>query len=306
MAILSSVGRHEPTGLQYLVAEGLLHHDCAKADYEWFQTITKDPEAIVEEVLRVGSSVVWSRNGKIIRVFSLNIEDEKVLHALVAYFPIIPTIDRRFDTNKSSRSEHLEPALVVVLQTQIHVFTLSGGFHVIPLNFRVTRAVAGPVGVLLQSGLKPESIANSGRAPEARWERVGLQPSKASFLFPSHSIREGRDHVRQSRQPTYCLPDVLSDIGVITTQHSRRYSNLDELPLLSSSEQLMYASNKNELLDDTLLDVKDVALAVTKNATTGLITIWQIQHRGSAASPVKARVDPPQQRNASHGHESRP
>ena len=89
MASVTSLGIHKPTGLSYLVAEGILPSDPAEDLYQW-QTISQSQghDSLDEdELISTDYCVVWSQRGVIQRAFRFEIEEETVTQAILTRFP---------------------------------------------------------------------------------------------------------------------------------------------------------------------------------------------------------------------------
>ena len=88
MASVISLGSHQPTGLSYLVAEGILPSDPAEDLYHW-QTISQGQghgSSDEEELINTKYCVIWSKRGVIQRVFRFEIEGEAVTQAILTRF----------------------------------------------------------------------------------------------------------------------------------------------------------------------------------------------------------------------------
>lgn len=272
MATLQSLGLHEPTGLDYLISEGLLPANANHEDYEWSQGLYVDNlgATATEEVLRTDTCVVWSRHGIIKRVFNLDIEAENISHAFPTCFRSTPNTTK---ANAKSADEPLdqrnEPALVVVLKTQAHVFCLSGATHVIPLSFEVSRAYPCLYGFLLQP-----AASNKPYGPGSR-TKVSKQPT-SSRSFLGHDLQEDIERLANNsgKQATFCIVDLLSDIGLVAVNYNKRSKDTSQYSLLSADEEILYVSTEAHLHLNAL---KDICVAVTFNKTTHTITIWHVQ-----------------------------
>ncbi|EAW09187.1 anaphase promoting complex subunit 1 [Aspergillus clavatus NRRL 1] len=89
MACVRSLGRHEPSAVPFLVAEGLLPPDPSSDQYTWHTTIDEGPNGPVDdELVWTTSCVVWSQAGVVKRVFRVDIEREEVKHALFTNFSV--------------------------------------------------------------------------------------------------------------------------------------------------------------------------------------------------------------------------
>ncbi|PSN62525.1 negative regulator of mitosis [Corynespora cassiicola Philippines] len=190
MASLRSVGVHKPAALQYLIAESILSEDSTEQDCTWETSTDGSPDAPVDEIVTTEYHVVWSRSGVVRKVFNFEIEQEKVIQALLTWFPVeepsvfasqtsdVPGGSTEFGRGDQSGTyltqgtqpaadpttpadtlhsafERKSRALVVFLKSQAHVFFLSGATHVINLPFEVDRAFAAARGVVVQRKLAP-------------------------------------------------------------------------------------------------------------------------------------------------------
>lgn len=174
MASVTSLGLHRPTGLSYLIQEGLLPTDPPPDAYKW-DAVNCEREGVAEddEIVRTDTCVVWSTGGVVQKSFRFEVEDEPVTRALLTYFPAhgdnrsrkrsgeAKSGNKRApsdnDHNGRERIQSKDPAtrkkskaLVVFLRTQAHVFFLSGTSHVIHLPFEVEHVSAAPYGLIIQ------------------------------------------------------------------------------------------------------------------------------------------------------------
>jgi anaphase-promoting complex subunit 1 len=178
MASLRSIGVHKPAALQYLVSESILTSDSTERDYVW-DTYTDDTyDGPADEVVTTEYHVVWSRGGIVRKAFNFEIEKQKVIQALLTWFPVEVTSDASpgaaehhgHDPSKSFLTQGTQPAtdpnapvdntpptkevqaraLVVFLRSQAHVFFLSGTTHIVNLPFEVDRAFPAARGVVVQ------------------------------------------------------------------------------------------------------------------------------------------------------------
>lgn len=278
MATLLSLGLHEPNGLQYLISEGLLPVNANQGDYKWHQELYFDDDGAlaIEEVLRTDTCVVWSRHGIIKRVFNLDIEAEQILHAFPTSFSSVSTRERTHNVPEDKvDSPQKDAALVVVLKTQAHIFCLSGATHVIPLSFEVARAFPSLHGCLLQPSAKSKPYGQS-TIPE-RAENLTLQNRQGtsrSFLEAEWQENIEKSTKQSKRQPTFCITDLLSDIGLVAVSYSRRSKDIADRPPLPADEEILYVSTAAHLHSDAL---KHASVAVTINRTTFTLTIWHVQ-----------------------------
>ena len=89
MANVVSLGVHTPSALPFLVAEGILSEDASPDQYQWhvYEDDTdnfSDPK--VDEVVSTDYCVVWSRGGVVQKVFTFEVEEQKVSHVVLTWF----------------------------------------------------------------------------------------------------------------------------------------------------------------------------------------------------------------------------
>ena len=196
MASLRSIGVHKPAALQYLIAESILSSDSTERDYVW-DTYTDDTsDSPTDEVVTTEYHVVWSRGGIVRKVFNFEIEKQKVIQALLTWFPVEVTSDTAagaascsaIDPSKSFLTQGTQPAtdpnapvdntpattevraraLVVLLKSQAHVFFLSGTTHIVNLPFEVDRAFPAARGIVVQRKIVAlQPVAPSPKLPTA-------------------------------------------------------------------------------------------------------------------------------------------
>src|SRR5690242_564622 len=192
MASLRSTGVHKPAALQYLVAESILSDDCTERDYVWDTYADENPEGPTDEVVTTEYHVVWSRGGIVRKVFNFEIEKEKVIQALLTWFPLEgssegvaeqksnqhpksfltqgtqPATDPKTAADEASDViETRARALVVFLRSKAHIFFLSGTTHIVNLPFEVDRAFPAARGVVVQRKIAPLQAPPSPQMPMA-------------------------------------------------------------------------------------------------------------------------------------------
>lgn len=177
MASLRSIGVHKPAALQYLIAEAILSADSTERDYVWDTYPDDTSDGPTDEVVTTEYHVVWSRGGIVRKVFNFEIEKQKVIQALLTWFPVEVASDASAATEhnggdqaKSFLTQGTQPAtdpsapvdntppttevqaraLVVFLRSQAHVFFLSGTTHIVNLPFEVDIAFPAARGVVVQ------------------------------------------------------------------------------------------------------------------------------------------------------------
>ncbi|GME22123.1 20s cyclosome subunit (apc1) [Neofusicoccum parvum] len=183
MASVRSLGVRTPAALPYLVQEGILPADAPPDACTWS---TYSDDGGEEEVTATEHCVVWSRGGIIRKVYNFEVEQEKVLEAVLTWFPSDEATALR-NTTQDLRQDHgpgtlfakdrvrepgypaheekgssrrsppdappekLSRALVVFLKTQAHVFFLAGSSHVVNLPFEPGRTKASAEFLLLSA-----------------------------------------------------------------------------------------------------------------------------------------------------------
>lgn len=189
MASLRSIGVHKPAALQYLVAESVLSEDSTERDYVWDTYADEDSGGPTDEVVTTEYHVVWSRGGIVRKVFNFEIEKEKVIQALLTWFPLEessegvaehssneransfltqgtqPATDPKATADEASDVvETRARALVVFLRSKAHIFFLSGTTHIVNLAFEVDRAFPAARGVVVQRKIAP--LAQPSSSPQ--------------------------------------------------------------------------------------------------------------------------------------------
>lgn len=199
MASLRSIGVHKPAALQYLVAEAILSDDTTERDYVWDTYADESPDGPADELVTTEHHVVWSRGGIVRKVFNFEIEKQKVLQALLTWFPVEVASNTSSeasgaseysgsDQSKSFLTQGTQPAadpsapaeptppttegraraLVVFLKSQAHIFFLSGTTHIVNLPFEVDKAFPAARGVVVQRKIAPVlPVAPSPHIPSA-------------------------------------------------------------------------------------------------------------------------------------------
>ncbi|KAJ4290939.1 Anaphase-promoting complex subunit 1 [Kalmusia sp. IMI 367209] len=224
MAALHSFGVRKPAALHYLIAESILTEDSTERDYVW-DTYPEGTDATEDEVVATAYHVVWSRGGLVRKAYNFEIEKERVVQALLTWFPTEepasaasqspgrsmavdstwsyltqgtqPTTDPNAPTDQAPRTvEGRSRALVVFLKSQAHVFFLSGATHVVNLPFEVERAFPAARGVVLQRKIAPPpAIPASPQMPSVPPNSFLSNPQ--SFLSQNPSQSFGQPFRRQ-------------------------------------------------------------------------------------------------------------
>lgn len=213
-------------------------------------------------------------------------------------------------------------ALVIVLKTEAHVFFLSETSHIVHLPFEVDAIFPCIYGLLLQRKLPEEdtvpptpqvpSVPNNSFAfsqatfssptskPQA-YQTLADVPSAQNHDSPIVPLLKGllqrsaqAPHISLPR--LFCLTDPLTEIGTVATDvgpiikrtGKRSSQSTSAFGTLRSKENLLYVSPRDELSQRASdLSVRGpLALAVTENHETGILSIWIVRYadRGAASS----------------------
>ncbi|CAK7270437.1 Anaphase-promoting complex subunit 1 [Sporothrix epigloea] len=293
MASVTSLGVHEPAGLRFAIAESLLPPNPAPELYEWktFSDTNGD-----DELLITATTIIWSRGGEVGRCLRFNMENEPISTALLAYFPtseddVHPTegeaANGYFTTNeartrKKRESPSLAKSLVVFLKTQAHVYTFSGGDHVLHMPFEVDTAIAAPCGVIIQRKSKADTTVPVAikfpRAPPNSFLSAQILPTSSTnsatpmgasvSQFSTASLGKPRQlpsRLGSTLETVWstpfeaggdlgwprlvCLTDPMSEIGLIVTQPENpgkeRYprTGSSRTPFLDPAEEILHVES---------------------------------------------------------------
>lgn len=329
MATVRSLGVHEPAALSYLVAEGILPPDPPRSLYKWrvdAVNLDSTTESVEEEVLATDTCAVWSRAGVVKRVYNLDIEGERVLQAFTTLFPRtrrksasqkphgkdFPEPDKATksgtvvfedvpatgaqSSDQIVQKETLERALVVLLKNQVHVFLLSGDSHVIPLSFEAEDAFPAPRGFLIQRSLSKNEL--HGQSVQAQSTVPIVDRSLHNLPFSFQRLLVGQPKQKESKPRLFCFSGVLDEVGlvVVRTAEKPRSNALDTYSsLLSSDEDLIYISSRDELGGKTEDSDCPLCLVVTKNKQSQKLTLWHATYLASGDSeprPKRRKLEP--------------
>ncbi|KAH7138253.1 negative regulator of mitosis [Dendryphion nanum] len=302
MAALRSIGLHKPAALQYLIAEGILNNDSTEIDYTWDNYTDGGQDAITDEVLTTQHHVVWSRGGVVRKMFNFEMEQEKVIQALLTWFPTQELVaagsqaserGTEYSGNKTSEtflfqgtqpaadpnvSSYQTPrtvegrtrALVVFLKSQAHVFLLSGSTHIVNLPFEVDKAFPASRGVVLQRKIPHMgTFASTPQLPSAPPNSF-LTNNGPSFLSQPFGHSFNQPSRRQG-----------SSLGATRQNRSNKSTSamfLDELvmrPAVPSTDGLPRLFS----FTDPLSELGLVVNVVTGNERGGLLTTLGSGHR---------------------------
>ncbi|KAM0716993.1 hypothetical protein Q7P37_006845 [Cladosporium fusiforme] len=213
MADVTSLGVHTPTGLPYLINEGILPADPAKDLYHWeTYAFSGQHGSVEEEVVATKDCVVWSQNGLVRTAYRFELEGEHIRQALLTRFPkedgklhtgssdlkepagssgksagtslapLLVTKTKNTKRDEHASSEDTSRALVVLLKTKAHIYFLSGSHHIVDLPFEIESAFAAPRGLVLQKKINRKTSSNQSspkypRAPNNSFFSSQVQPS---------------------------------------------------------------------------------------------------------------------------------
>lgn len=229
MASLRSIGVHKPAALHYLVRECILTNDSTERDYVWDTYTDETPDGPTDELVTTDHHVVWSRGGVIRKVFNFEVEKEKVVQALLTWFPVEEASHAANDAiggaaeysgsdqSKSFLTQGTQPAtdpnapvdttpptvevrsraLVVFLRSQAHVFFLSGTTHIVNLPFEVDKAFPAARGVVVQRKMAPlRPVPSSPQMPSA--PPNSFLTNNQSFMSQTFSQSFSVPHLRHA------------------------------------------------------------------------------------------------------------
>ena len=285
MASIQSHGLYEPTGLPYLIAEGILPPDPPPEAYTWqfYLAPAEDGSGLVEEeILTAQSCVIWSRCGTIKRVLNLNVEKESVLEAFVTSFET-PGEGREAEELLTSSKVRKEQALVVILKSQAHVLLLSGDTHVLPLPFEVESSFPCPYGFVLQRKLGSDeqntdeaSFHHDLSTINESQDTLRTNSNRPSLLLPEASQAAFRLRQDEKGMPrTYSCTGIMSELGLVVCGSSSKPTALDDCPPIPLDEEIIYVSGHDELFSFKP-EHTPLCIAVSRNATTGKIAVWHV------------------------------
>lgn len=313
MASVTSLGLHQPSGLHHAIEEQILPENPSPSLYRW--SIHPDDQSsngVEDELLVTETAVIWSRGRILCKTFKFDLEKERIIQALLAYFPVSDdqgsksnTVEK--DSTKkapSSQKPALQRALVVFLKTQAHVYFLSGTNHVVHMPFEVELACAGPVGVLIQRKQKPDNSAPVNlkfpRVPTTSF--ISSQLTEFDDFQRSFSLEGGHEKPKPftlglnstleelfdspASQPTWprivSLTDPLQELGLVVTDAEQQQPKPKlrgpgrNSNLLDPAEELLHIENIR--LPGTNFQGEDLIIAVTVNREANLYSIWRIKY----------------------------
>lgn len=311
MASVTSLGLHQPTGLEYAIQEGLLPPDPPSTSYSWHNHISGDANSLADddELLVTPRCVIWSRGGILRKSYKFDLENEPVTQALLTQFPSdgpLNAKDRK--SGQHTKSNTKSTALVVFLKTQAHVYFLSGTSHVIHLPFEVESATSAPNGLIIQRKLRLDNLVSRSlkfpRVPPNSFVSSQPQPwSASSSQLSTFSIADLGDPMQMPLPPNFTLKDIwappslkndskwprlfslsdpLAEMGLVVAQINksenrghRRAST--KVTALDAAEEILHVSRPGEFTQDT---EHPLVLALTFNRETSMYSVWKLDYVG--------------------------
>lgn len=324
MAAVTSLGLHQPTGLQYAIQERLLPADAPSTSYTWHNHFEYDADlhSNDDELLVTSRCVIWSRGGVFRKSYKFDLEKEPVTQALMTTFPSVGPLAAK-DRKSHPYTKHANArstAIVVFLKTQAHVYFLSGTSHVIHLPFEVESAFAAPNGLIIQRKLRvdnlvaaslkfprvpPNSFVSSQPQP---WSAASSQQSTFSIadlgspkqmpLPPKSTLKDLWDPPalkNDSNWPRlFSLSDPLAEMGLVVAQilkpegRGHRRSST-KIMTLDTAEEILHVSRRGDISPG--YSDNSIVLVLTLNRETSMYTVWKLSYVGQeSGSHDKQRV----------------
>lgn len=316
MASVTSLGLHQPTGLQHAIQERFLPPEPPSTSYEWHNHFDSNADSSSEddELLVTPRCVIWSRGGVFRKSYNFDLEKEEVTQALLTTFPSVGPLaaKERKATQKKGNANQREAAIVVFLKTQAHVYFLSGTSHVIHLPFEVETASAAPNGLIIQRKLRVDNLVpaslNFPKVPPnsfvssqpKSWSAASSQLSTFSIAdlgapkqmaMPHSTLKDMWDPPalkNDSNWPRlFSLSDPLAEIGLVVAKpvkspnRGHRGSSV-KAAALDTAEEILHVSRRDEFSPK---DSKDpLILALTLNRETSMYTVWKVAYTGEESS----------------------
>lgn len=323
MASVTSLGLHQPSGLQHAVEENILPLNAPSDSYRWIIEANKDGNLnLDDELLITKTAVIWSRGSVVCKTFRFDQEKEDIITAFFAYFPSPGESKQHSESNKrqpttTTAKPSTQKSLIVFLKAQAHVYYLSGTSHVVHMPFEIEAACAGPIGVLIQRKLKS---ANASPA-DLRFPRVTtpsfissqvteLGSSQQSFSFEASQATSGPNIIANTTlqqllddttpDPTSQWPRIVSltdpflEVGlVVTDTEAPSKLKLGKQRKLSSflepNEELLHVE-QIPLSAKAFMD-EELVIGITANRDTNTYTIWRLKYLAHDDPFIRKRKD---------------
>ena len=311
MASVTSLGLHQPAGLQHAIQEQLLPNDADATSCTWHSTWDIDDKAgiIDDELLVTPRCVIWSRGGVFRKSYNFDLENEPVTQALLTSFPTVDPLLAKDGGRKgyTDGASTKSVAMVVFLKTQAHIYFLSGTNHVIHLPFEVESAFAAPQGIIIQRKFRVDSLVSASlkfpKVPASSfvsnhpqpWSAATSQRSTFSIadlnaprpmpLPVMSTFKDTWDPPALKDDSTwprlFSLSDPLSEMGLVVAEPSksenpRRRRSSAKFKSLDTSEEILYVSRRNEVSFANKQEA--LTIAVTFNQITSTYTVWRMSY----------------------------
>ena len=298
MASIQSHGLHEPSALQYLIAEGILPPEHSPEAYTWRSYLSPDedgPGLVQEEILIARECVVWSRCGIVKRVLHVDAEDGNILTAFTTSFETSSEANVSDNAPGGSKARR-EKALVVVLKSQAHLLVLSGDSHILPLPFEVQSAYPCPYGFIVQRKLSSDekdaeetSFHHELSTINESQGTLRTDSNRPSLLLPNPTqALLGPGESKKGMPRTYSCTEIMSELGLVVCGSSSKPSALDDCPALPLDEEVLYISGHDELYTLSTAHAT-LCIAVSRNTTTGKIAVWHVARDVPLTSQTHSR-----------------
>ena len=313
MAMLQSLGKHRPTGLDFLVTEGLLAQDPLPSSYQWIVYGEDHGCETEEEVIYTASCVVWSRGGINRRVFRFEHEGEDIQQALLTWFTSKhpPPTQNQVSGNgcNGATSAIPEPqqrsrGLVLLLRHQAHIFFLDGNDHTVNIPFEVERIFPAPQGILIQRKTRKSHPTSSpvplSAPPNSFWSSQIQPQSSQSINDPFSVLFQSTKSLATSRGsfsivsaprsappppppdelPTiFTLTDPVSELGLAVEGVESLTSNSGmRLEPLGQDESVLYVTPLNECYDSDDKNDHPLILILTANQPNQTYSLWHASY----------------------------
>ncbi|KAK7522618.1 negative regulator of mitosis [Phyllosticta citriasiana] len=306
MASIRSLGVHTPAALPYLIAEGYLPENAPPEAYTWD---TYNDDGGDEEITYTDICVVWARGGVVRKAFNFSVEEEKVLQAVLTWFPSDET-DPSSSLKDDKQEGKFSRALAVFLKTQAHIFFLAGSTHVVNLPFEVERVFPAPRGLLIQrkistldisptSPLVPTAPPNSffTSQPTQSFSQTSSKFAFGNALTPRRSrstnltgfpslfgdlLKSGNNPAADGLPRLFSFTDPFSEMGLVVAAQSTsmrasfsaRRSSSKTVEPVDKSEEVLYVTKQNEVQNAEGSNDKPLILVVTANYDKRAYSVW--------------------------------
>ncbi|KAI9799150.1 MAG: Anaphase-promoting complex subunit 1 [Piccolia ochrophora] len=226
-------------------------------------------------------------------------------------------------TTPGAAVTNVRRALVICLQTQAHVYFLSGTSHVVHLPFEIDAVFPTSRGVLLQRKVSPvasqPSMSGFPAAPPNSFVSSNSQPTafqgsqrsrRTAPVMPNQVSLAAKDMLKVDSQSSYskfprvfCLTDPLVELGLVVNATSSsamglQVSRTEECTKLSPmdlAEDLIYVSGPDEARQNSQAEPQRSSplLALTINRSKRIYTVWTVNHLQTEPTSLVAKSRTP-------------